>query len=138
MAVFNNDFGETKSGFRNCRPRGRGWMVLLQGLSQILSHYFCFSSFCRSGKIEDFFRDKTPFIWKKVCTLKIWVLHKKNRNKANTANLHTFVSLKFPAKIQSNDTKKHEVTDTCIWVSASFWAIPRCSKSHENPVNTEL
>ena len=34
MARFENDFGVTRSPFRNCRPRGNGWMVILNTASE--------------------------------------------------------------------------------------------------------
>ena len=57
MAVFENQFGVTKSGFRNCRPRGEGWMVLLQGNQEYKMHFELHedvSNITFEGDIDDF------------------------------------------------------------------------------------
>ena len=57
MAVFENEHGITKSGFRNCRPRGEGWMVLLQGnheYSMKFEQHDHISNISYSGDIDDF------------------------------------------------------------------------------------
>ena len=39
MAVFTNRHGVAKSPFRNCRPRGNGWMVVLDGNEEYEMHF---------------------------------------------------------------------------------------------------
>jgi len=56
MAVFTNQYGTTKSGFRNCRPRGKGWMVMLQGNEEYEMHFETLehvSNISYTGDIDD-------------------------------------------------------------------------------------
>ena len=63
MAVFTNQHGVTKSGFRNCRPRGEGWMVLLQGHNEYqmtFDQHGHVSNISYTGDIDDF--EKTDWL----------------------------------------------------------------------------
>ena len=60
MAVFENENGVTKSGFRNCRPRGEGWMVMLQGNYEYkmkFEQHEHISNITYHGDIDDFEND---------------------------------------------------------------------------------
>ena len=57
MAVFENEHGITKSPFRNCRPRGNGWMVMLNGNDEYSMHFENFdhiSNISFAGDVDDF------------------------------------------------------------------------------------
>ena len=57
MAVFEGPHGVAKSPFRNCRPRGRGWMVLLQGKQEYRMYFEThehISNISFTGDIDDF------------------------------------------------------------------------------------
>ena len=57
MAVFENQWGTTKSGLRNCRPRGEGWMVLLedqQECKMFFEQHENVSNISFTGDIDDF------------------------------------------------------------------------------------
>ena len=57
MAVFTNRHGVAKSPFRNCRPRGNGWMVVLDGNEEYEMHFDNMdhiSNISFAGDIDDF------------------------------------------------------------------------------------
>ena len=57
MAVFENNHGVTKSPFRFCRPRGKGWMVMLNGNDEYSMHFENFehiSNISFAGDFDDF------------------------------------------------------------------------------------
>ena len=57
MAVFEGRHGTAKSPFRNCRPRGRGWMVMLQGKEEYRMYFEThehISNISFTGDIDDF------------------------------------------------------------------------------------
>ena len=58
---FTNAFGTAKSGFRNCRPRGKGWMVLLDGNQEYkmeFDQHDHMSNITYKGDIDDFEKDE--------------------------------------------------------------------------------
>ena len=57
VVSFENEFGEAKSPFRNCRPRGKGWMVLLDGNQEYkmtFTQHDHVSNISYTGDIDDF------------------------------------------------------------------------------------
>ena len=61
MARFENDFGVTRSPFRNCRPRGKGWMVMLNTESEysmVFENHEHISNISFSGDIDNFEQDE--------------------------------------------------------------------------------
>ena len=57
MAVFKSPHGTAKSPFRNCRPRGRGWMVMLQSQQEYQMYFEAhehISNISFTADIDDF------------------------------------------------------------------------------------
>ena len=61
MARFENQYGVTRSPFRNCRPRGKGWMVMLNTeteYSMVFENHEHISNISFAGDIDNFEQDE--------------------------------------------------------------------------------
>ena len=60
FATFENEHGVTRSPFRNCRPRGLGWMVMLNTeteYSMVFENHEEISNISYTGDIDNFESD---------------------------------------------------------------------------------